>query len=262
LSTSIFYDQLLATIVSLRTSFRSIEDPQWRQLALMQNPLFPLPSATTMRTRLDQKRVVIEENMLSRVVPGSKIALSLDCWSSGTRVAFMGVIANYVDSKWNLIEELIGFEHLTDIHSGEALAIVVNNLLLRYQLTDRIISITTDNASNNGTMMGALNRSLVDALDKGLFLDGKIQHIPCLAHILQLAVQALLGKIRLRPTNETLIKDWKEAEQLSELEKIKVAEDRGIPYVLAKVRKSRSLIYTNPYTNRALDSKACYLSEF
>src|ERR1700684_1913945 len=202
----------------------------------MQNPAFPLPSATTIRTRLAYPVSEVEETLLQDLVPGSKIALSLDGWSSVTRWSFLGIIAHYIDKDWVLHERLIGFESLKEIHSGEVLAQVMNSVIKKYNLQGRIISITTDNASNNSTMLNHINRCLAEALDKDRFLGGKIQHIPCLSHIIQLALQALLGKIRLRPSNEEFIRNWKEDQELQDLDRIRSeSEDRGIPFVLAKV---------------------------
>ena len=201
----------------------------------MQNPGFPLPSATTIRRRLHNRVQEVEAAALHYAVPESKVAISLDCWSSSTRLSFMGVLVHYIDKEWNLHEELIGFENLKDVHSGVALAKVVNDILSKYNLIGRVISITTDNASNNNTMVVEMNEHLEDAFENNRFLDGQIQHIPCLSHIIQLGLKSLLGKIRLNPKNKTLQKDWEADQELDDLEKIKVSEQRGIPYVLAKV---------------------------
>jgi hypothetical protein len=230
-----FDDQVLATIVSLRAPFRAVEDPEWRKLALLQNSRFPLPSSTTIRNRLKAQMTHFEETALSQLVDGSKVAISLDCWSSSTRLCFMSIIAHYITKDWELIEELIGFESLKQVHSGKELAKIVNKVIATFDLTGRVISITTDNASNNGTMLDSINSYLEEAFDNDRFLGGKIQHIPCLAHVIQLALKELLGKLRLRPTNESLILEWEEQQELDELELMRRAEDRGIPYILAKV---------------------------
>jgi hypothetical protein len=72
----------------------------------------------------------------------------------------------------------------------------VNDLLHKLKLIGRITSITTDNASNNGMLLMEINQYLEEALAKG-FLDGNIQYIPCLPHVIQLGLKALLGKIRI-----------------------------------------------------------------
>jgi hypothetical protein len=100
------------------------------------------------------------------------VALSLDGWSSSTRLSFLGIIAHYITKDWELVEELIGFESLKDVHSGIALAEVVNNTCSQFKLTGQVISITTDNASNNGIIVSQINQYLADALQSQRFLDG------------------------------------------------------------------------------------------
>ncbi len=91
-------------------------------------------------------------------------------------------------------------------------------------------------------MITEINKYLEDILKNHCFLNSIIQSVPCLAYVIQLALKALLGKIRLRPTNETFIRDWSEDQELNDLEKIKVIAKRGIPYILAKVRISSRFV--------------------
>jgi hypothetical protein len=136
---------------------------------------------------------------------------------------------------------------LTDYYSGAALTIVINGILEKYNLSDRVLLITTNNIYNNGTLIKELNSYINEAIKKR-FLNGNIIRIPCLAHVIQLALKALLGKIRLAPKNKTLVAVWKADQELDKLEKIKAAEQRGILFILAKVYY-QLIIYTNLYTN-------------
>ncbi|PQM43523.1 hypothetical protein VC83_09650 [Pseudogymnoascus destructans] len=137
--------------------------------------------------------------MLQDVVPGSKIALSLDCWSSVTRLSFMGVIASFIDCHWKMQEVLIGFEPIYTEHTGAELCGILEKVITRQHLEGRIISITTDNASNNTLMMRDVEIMLDSIADNEHFIGGKVQHIPCLAHVIQLAISALLGRIQITP---------------------------------------------------------------
>jgi hypothetical protein len=210
LTTDIFYNQVLATIVSMRAPFRAVENPEWQKLALLQNPRFALPSSTTICTRLIVQVKNLEENALKCLVKGSKVALSLDGWSSSTRLLFLGIVAHYITKDWELVDELIGFESLTDVYSGAKLAQVVNMVTEKFNISNQIISITTDNASSNSIMMTEINNWVQDATAGRYFQNGQIQYIPCLAYIIQLVLKALLGAIRLRPTNDIFIRDWEE----------------------------------------------------
>jgi len=140
----------------------------------MQNPSFPLPSATTIRNRLATRMETFQEGALSRLPERNKVAISLDGWSSSTRLSFLGIIAHYISKDWVLIEELIGFESLEDVHSGAVLAKVVNTVLAEYKLTGRVITITSDNASSNGVMVSEINKHLEDAFQNRRFLNSTI----------------------------------------------------------------------------------------
>jgi hypothetical protein len=187
-----------------------------------------------MRNLLTTKLSQVEANMLEDVVPGSKLALSLDCWSSVTRLSFMGVIASFIDRHWNMQEVLIGFEPIHTEHSGTELCTILERVIVQHHLDGRIVSITTDNASNNTTMMQEVEIMLESIAESDNFIGGKVQHIPCLAHVLQLALGALLGRIRIVPTNQEILMNWedqKQREGLEELQRI----DKGIGFTLGKV---------------------------
>jgi hypothetical protein len=76
--------------------------------------------------------------------------------------------------------------------------------LEKYNLLDWVVLIITNNAYNNSTLIKELNSYINKAINKG-FLNGNIIYILCLVYIIQLALKALLGKIRLTPKNKTLV---------------------------------------------------------
>ncbi|PQM43548.1 hypothetical protein VC83_09675 [Pseudogymnoascus destructans] len=71
--------------------------------------------------------------------------------------------------------------------------------------------------------------------DNEHFIGGKVQHIPCLAHVIQLALSALLGRIRITPTNQEILMNWEEENQMEGLAKLQ--KDKGIGFTLGKLRK-------------------------
>jgi hypothetical protein len=65
----------------------------------------------------------------------------------------MVVTGYFLDEDWNYRELLLGFEPLYGTHLGINLSAVLFQLLQKYNLTDRVLVITTDNASNNNTLV-------------------------------------------------------------------------------------------------------------
>jgi hypothetical protein len=78
---------------------------------------------------------------------------------------------------------MISFKSLIDYYSGAILTIVINGILEKYNLLDRVLLIITNNIYNNSTLIKELNSYINKAIKKR-FLNGNITHILCLAHVI------------------------------------------------------------------------------
>jgi len=86
----------------------------------------------------------------------AKLSTSLDCWTSPFQQAFMAITSYFLDQNWDYREVLLGFDPLEGTHTGLNLGLVLTDTLQKYQIMDRIMAITTDNASNNQTMITSI----------------------------------------------------------------------------------------------------------
>ncbi|KAF9149829.1 hypothetical protein DFQ26_001821, partial [Actinomortierella ambigua] len=77
-------------------------------------------------------------------------------------------------------------------HTGEALLQAFIRVIERHGLQKKILAITSDNGSNVKSMLRLL-QDHTNANPEWLPFNAQDQHVPCIAHILNLAVQALLG---------------------------------------------------------------------
>jgi hypothetical protein len=100
------------------------------------------------------------------------------------------------------------------------MADILYNVLERFSITKRLLCITTDNAGNNGTMRKELEE-LFNNLDINNGWSSESTKIPCLAHVIQLVVKAILGAFDIKPA---------ESEQLDE-----DIDDRSVSSIIAKV---------------------------
>ena len=78
------------------------------------------------------------------------------------------------------------------------MADVLYNVLDRFSITKRLLCITTDNAGNNGTMRKELEE-LLNNLDINNGWSSDSTKIPCLAHVIQLVVKAILSAFDIKP---------------------------------------------------------------
>jgi hypothetical protein len=78
---------------------------------------------------------------------------------------------------------MISFKSLIDYYLKAALTIVINSILEKYNLLDRVLLITTNNTYNNSTLIKELNSYINKAIKKR-FLNGNIIYIPCLIYVI------------------------------------------------------------------------------
>ena len=79
------------------------------------------------------------------------------------------------------------------------------DLLNQFDLKSKLFCVTTDNATNNDTLTGALETRL--EIDDGIHFDPLEQHIPCVAHVLNLAVQSFLRNLKVLEDDTTSTSD-------------------------------------------------------
>lgn len=191
-----------------RLPFQFIEHPEFRDVITFARlaPTQPhIPSAKTIRSRLQEYVQKQQQSILQKLPPNAKLSLALDCWTSPFRQAFMAVTGYFLDQHWQYQEVLLGFEPLSGSHSGVNLSDVVLKLLRQHKIADRVLAVTTDNASNNNTLMSSIQESLQSLeLNNG----STIVRVPCIAHVIQLSLNDLLGKLKAIPKNENVEMDW------------------------------------------------------
>ena len=224
--------EIIRTITILRLPFQTIEHPQMqRLLKLAQSAPSDLdfPSAKTISRRLHEIVNQRQESLLQTLPKNAKLSIALDCWTSPFQQAFMAVTGYFIDNNWNYREILLGFLPLHGTHSGANLSTYIIELFQKHNILDRVLSITTDNASNNNTLIQSTQESL-----QSLELNDQtsIIRIPCVAHVIQLCLKQLLGQIKANPKNETTEREWTETES----QKVPAKERNGeIAYTLNKV---------------------------
>ena len=99
---------------------------------------------------------------------------------------------------------MIGFKSLINYYLRALLIKVVNDLLKKYNILNRVTLIIINNIFNNNTLIKELNSYINKTINKSFF-KSNIIYILCFAYIIQLALKALLSKICLTLINKTLI---------------------------------------------------------
>jgi hypothetical protein len=93
----------------------------------------------------------------------STISLTWDGWTSPVRnIPILAIIGHWISPNFELQAAILEFRRLRGIHSGENMAEVVYEALQDLNLKHKLLAVTGDSASNNGTLVDHLYERLLD----------------------------------------------------------------------------------------------------
>ena len=86
-------------------------------------------------------------------------------------IPILAVIGHWISPNFELQAAILEFQQLRGIHSGENMAEVVYEVLQDLNLKHKLLAVTGDSASNNGTLVEHLHEQLLDEFDNELDKD-------------------------------------------------------------------------------------------
>ena len=111
-------------------------------------------------------------------------------------------------------ERLLTFAPLHADHTAENQGRLIRTCLQTFDILDRVITITTDNASSNIKMCNSFTGG---ARLTERYLKNPIVYVLCLAYVIQLAQGALLENLQCKATNEEIDRNWDDDQAMKEL---------------------------------------------
>jgi hypothetical protein len=189
-------------------SFNFWDNPRTREfIQLLKDDAPPLNRHNMVEFLKDEAnriRNIIHEKLLTNA---SKISLALDTWSAPyskksylCKIPIMvlsdslGITAHFIDNEWNMVEGVIAFEEMVGRHTGKKMAQLVLNAVVKNSFTQKLGHVTADNAANNKKMLKVIEDTLLRKYK--VAWKWKEYYIPCLSHVINLAVQALLADFK------------------------------------------------------------------
>lgn len=167
--------------------FTVVEQEQFQELIYTLDPCYILPCRQTLKEEVNSLFLQRRANVKSEIDNlTSKISLTTDIWSSTyNNTAFLGITMHYITNNWTMKKCLLDFISIEGSHSAALILTKLTDVLQEFNISNRIISLTTDNGSN----MLACGRELANELEAGFF-NFTFSHNRCAAHIINLAVKA------------------------------------------------------------------------
>lgn len=207
-----FKEYLVNFVINGTHPFTVVEEPWFKEMVAFLNPEFSrsLPVASTLKLWTEEhynKLLGLVIRHLRGVSTG--VSLTTDMWTALSGKPYLVVTGHFLQGE--AIRSLIlDFHYAPQPHTSECIRDMVLNIIAEFDLTDKIVSITTDNGSNNNGLS-----SLTGALKD-------VKRVRCVAHSLHLSVSTGLELVkeplkRLREVMNFIKNSPKQDDQLQKL---------------------------------------------
>ena len=176
---SVKYKQLLdATTGFITQSLQPlsiVDEPSFRYLLMVAEPRFKLPHRTHFTDKIiPGKYETVRAAIQKQLEQTSHCVVTTDLWTSGHQQrAYAALTVHFVDGEFKFQSKCLQTMEVTQDHTAESLKEVLTDMLCSWKIDSKVCGAVTDNASNMVNTFRLLG----------------IQHFPCIAHTLQLAIQ-------------------------------------------------------------------------
>ncbi|BFZ13786.1 hypothetical protein BsWGS_16825 [Bradybaena similaris] len=140
----------------------------------LQNQTYTLPSRRTIDNVICQMYDVKQKEHKKAIENVPSIALTTDFWTSNNNESYCGITGHWIDSDWRLTSVTLGCLLVEERHTADNMASFYEEFAATWNIADKICCVVTDNA-----------RNIVVAIERTDY-----NHIPCIAHCLQLSILA------------------------------------------------------------------------
>ncbi|XP_044473984.1 zinc finger BED domain-containing protein RICESLEEPER 2-like [Mangifera indica] len=124
-----------------------------------------------------------------------RISITTDLWKSDHQsIEYMVLTTHWVDQSWSLNKQIINFVHLPPPRRGIDIAAAIFDCLKGWGIEHKVETVTVDNASANDSCVKRLKEDF--QMRRTLLCDGKLFHVRCTAHIVNLLVQDAVAVIK------------------------------------------------------------------
>lgn len=167
----------------------------FRRLMFSVNPAFTVVSRNTIKSDII-KNFDYEKDKCMALLDANKsrVAITSDMWtSSNQKRGFMTITSHFIDDKWKLQSRLLRFIYVPCPHTADVLAHELMECFFDWNLDRKLSTLTLDNCTTNDAIIDLVLDKISPSL---LMLEGKVFHMRCCAHILNLVVKDGLEVIK------------------------------------------------------------------
>jgi hypothetical protein len=233
-SIQVFEKELVRVVIDNNWSFRTVERPSFQRFLHFLRPDTTSTTRFRFQTMFQTQATLAKESLLNDLSPATKLSIALDAWSANNHLSFLAIKAYYINDQWRLKDKLLDFIPMRGSHTGTSMATEVLQVLSNTSTKRRLLAITCDNASNNGTLTRTIQTKLKD---EDIHWSSQENAVPCLAHIINLVVQDIIQHLKISALDEDGPDEALQRQYVDE-----VQNQMSVPNSLRKVRIRSAII--------------------
>jgi len=173
---SFIHSKVLKFIIENSQPFYILKSKSFKELLLSLHPFFEMPTDEALEKLLDQMFNSGQTKLKKIFENVKKISLTTDFWTSRGQHGYIGVTAHWISDDFNPKEAFLTLQHVYYPHTSEVIRDKLMEIMVNWNISDKVTFITTDNAAS---------------MIKSIRLLGSItnvERISCAAHTLQLVI--------------------------------------------------------------------------
>lgn len=168
-----FHRAVTKFVVKGLHSFSTVESPWFREMVTALNPRYRPPSRDELSNTLIPAWYNVEkQNVIQELAQVSKAAITCDGWTSVAQDHYLTVTVHYT-SNGQIKQKVLNTKAVYESQTGLIVAEEIKSILEEFQINNKVVAATVDNASN------------MDVALKNM----KLLKVGCFAHTLNLAAQ-------------------------------------------------------------------------
>lgn len=154
--------------------FSVVEDAGFKDLINYLEPGYKMPSRYILSNiLLDAQYSQVQKKLIEELESAKYVSLTTDGWTSRATTSYQAVTAHYL-LNWEMKSALLGYFECHKRHTAEYIKTELHRLLSHWSIQNKIYVCVTDNAANMKAAIRLIN----------------YEHLPCIAHTLNLVVRA------------------------------------------------------------------------
>ncbi|KAA8517245.1 hypothetical protein F0562_017503 [Nyssa sinensis] len=175
--------------------FMKMEDVIFNKFMRANTPYWQKITRTTIKNNCISTYEIEKKKLKTLFKSINKVNITTDMWkSSNQKIGYMVVIGHFIDSDWKLQKRVLNFFYVPPPHSGVIVADALQKCFIEWGIEDKVSLITVDNAKYNDVALRILKDNFT--LKKKLSFGGRIFHVRCCAHIINLLVQDGIKEVK------------------------------------------------------------------